>query len=152
MSTVIMHTYNGNHKNKHSFIAQLVDMLDNYALDRCFESCGDEAFAKNHEELVDDEWAWYNGDDGIRVYQTRTIPANVWHFSGNFLKYSFSYSVYTDKLDLIKLLQNATKRNQQRPDYLAQEQPIKHIYKTEITRHEPDFPGCLNCPANIIYA
>lgn len=155
MATVIMNTHNGDHTSKEAFIKQLLDMLANHPLDRRMESCGGlEYFANNNVQLIngiDDFYYDKSNENFERIYCTRTLPENVWHFGGNFFDYSFGYSIFTDEPEIIKELLIATQYNTQRDDYLAQEQPERYKCKTDIIRHEPNFPDCLACPANIIY-
>lgn len=78
-------------------IEQLLDVLNNYALDRRFEEGGN--FIMDREP-------------GVR-------------FWGNFLKLSHVFSIDTDEPQTIERLTKAIRENQKRPDYLAQPDPAE---------------------------
>lgn len=119
MTTMISTPYKMEYaKNIYTYMSKLINMLEEYALRRDF---GDSCFIDKHP-------AWntggrYRNDGNKVVYLCRRLPKGVVHFGGNFFRYSFAFSVYTDDPQIIAQLTEAIEKNQARENYQVQDSP-----------------------------
>ena len=89
-------------------IENLLEVLREHPLDRSFEHYGN---------FVDTSPLW--GPDGTSPNPYPDNPGVV-VYSGNFSNLSHGFNIHTDEPEVIALLTDAIRANQQRPDYLSQ--------------------------------
>jgi len=99
-------------------IDQLLETLENYALDRVFEGYGNFIIGPP-----------------LELGSGETLPGIV-RFWGNFFELSYVFSIDTDEPETIKRLTKAIRDNQARPDYVAQESPAEREAKAKARDEE----------------
>lgn len=104
----------------------LKHMLETYPLRRDFEPYGNFIQVDPCRGIHNPDWSYLDEDtykpkwiDGPRLYAC----GGVTMFNGNFFTYSHAFCVVTNHQLTIDLLTHLIRVNQQRPDYLAQDEP-----------------------------
>lgn len=102
-------------------IEQLLEALENNALDRTFENYG------NFIIKCTPEYWEENSRQGFMRGMKHLIGTT--HFFGNFYSLSHVFNIRTDEPDIVSKLTKAIRANQQRPDYQSQPKPEKRAKK-----------------------
>lgn len=114
---------NGNSGNNVETLDALFALLDREPLDRTFEP---ECYGN------------FIMVDPVNVRGEALLPPGGVSFFGNFFNWSHVFNIHTTDPDLIDRLTKAIRANQQRPDYLAQDDEVETKRKAEARRRERD--------------